>query len=63
MNFDPEKELHSDKTWFCMKKLNKASVIEPCLTVHVMYSLTVYADSTLHCSLCFNEVDVKALTP
>jgi len=44
-----------------MKKLNKAPVIEPCLTVHVMYSLTVYADSTLHCLLHFNEVDVEAL--
>jgi len=45
-----------------MKKLNKTSVIELSLTVHVMYSLTVYADSMLHCLLCFNEVDVKTLT-
>jgi len=61
MNFGPEKELHFNRTWFCMKELNKAPVIEPCLTVHVMYSLTVYADSMLHHSLHFNEVDVKAL--
>ena len=44
-----------------MKKLNKAFVIKLCLTVHVMYSLTVYVNSMLHHSLCFNEVDVKAL--
>jgi len=62
MNFDSEKELHFDKTWFCMKKLNKAPVIEFCLTVYVMYSLTVYVNSTLHHSLCFNEVDIEALT-
>ena len=63
MDFGPEKGLHSGRTWFCMKELNKAPVIEPCLTVHAMYPLTVYAGSTLHRSLRFNGVDVEALIP
>jgi hypothetical protein len=43
------------------EEVKQGPVIEPCLTVHVMYSLTVYADSMLHHSLYFNEVDIKAL--
>jgi len=45
-----------------MKKLNKISVIEFCMTIYVMYFLTMYVDNTFHHLFCFNRVDIEILT-
>jgi len=35
-DFDSKKELHFNRMWFYIKKLNKTAVIELCLTIYVM---------------------------